>query len=120
MPLGVFPIDTPYYHDTPNGRICLGTPGDDYYQGDFVVLIDPGGNATYHNCRIVAAYGRGYYPHFLAMLRELAKIETRTKRRVLPHTVWELYDRGWRRFERTSVGCHTLQCVGILAQTGSA
>ncbi|MBN2082704.1 calcium-binding protein [bacterium] len=54
----LFPQDAPLYHDTELGRICLGTPGDDYYEGDFVVLIEPGGNDVYHNCRIGAAYGK--------------------------------------------------------------
>ena len=40
-----------------HGRIGIGTYGDDYYEGDFAVLIDPGGNDHYKNCRIGAAYG---------------------------------------------------------------
>ena len=54
-------LDQPYYSDTSFGRICIGTPGDDYYEGDFVVLIEPGGNDVYHNCRIGAAYGQRSY-----------------------------------------------------------
>jgi len=54
----IFPTDVPLYHDTPHGRICIGTMGDDYYEGDYAVLIEPGGNDTYHNCRIGAAYGK--------------------------------------------------------------
>jgi SAM-dependent methyltransferase len=70
--------------------------------------------------RALDAYGRGYYPRFLAMLRELAKIETKVlKRQVLPRAVWELYDRGWQRFERTGLGCYTLQSIGLLAQAGT-
>jgi hypothetical protein len=53
----LFPQDKPLIVDTSWGRICLGTPHDDTYSGDFAVLIDPGGNDTYHNCRIGAAYG---------------------------------------------------------------
>ncbi len=70
--------------------------------------------------QILDAYGRGYYPRFLAILRELSKIETRIlKRQMLPSAVWQLYDTGWRRFERTGLGCYTLQCVGLLAQAGT-
>ncbi len=53
----VFPPSKPEYFDTAVGRICIGTMGDDYYEGDFAVLIEPGGNDTYRNCRIGAAYG---------------------------------------------------------------
>ncbi|MDQ3023397.1 MAG: HEAT repeat domain-containing protein [bacterium] len=53
-----FPNDAPLVIDTEGGRICLGTPNDDTYTGDFAVLIDPGGNDTYKNCRIGAAYGK--------------------------------------------------------------
>jgi len=66
LPKGLFPADAPLYHDTPLGRICIGTMGDDYYEGDFVVLIEPGGNDTYHNCRIGAAYGQRSYGPRLA------------------------------------------------------
>jgi hypothetical protein len=54
----VFPSETPLYRDTPAGRICLGTMGDDRYEGDFAVLIEPGGDDVYHDCRIGAAYGK--------------------------------------------------------------
>jgi hypothetical protein len=53
----LFPTGHPLIIDTSAGRICLGTPGNDTYSGDFAVLIDPGGNDTYRNCRIGAAYG---------------------------------------------------------------
>jgi hypothetical protein len=54
----LFPQDQPLIIDTSVGRICLGTPHDDTYGGDYAVLIDPGGNDTYRNCRIGAAYGQ--------------------------------------------------------------
>jgi hypothetical protein len=57
-PRNEWPESAPYILDTEYGRICIGTPGDDYYEGDFAVLIEPGGNDTYHNCRIGAAYGK--------------------------------------------------------------
>ena len=67
--------------------------------------------------RIIDAYGRGYYPRPLEMLRNLGKVETKLlKRRVLPDSVWKQYDAWWRRFERTRLGCYVLQCVGVLAQ----
>ena len=43
--------------DTPHGRVGIGTLGDDEWTGDFTILIDPGGNDHYKNCRIGAAYG---------------------------------------------------------------
>jgi len=43
--------------DTEWGKIGIGTIGDDEWEGDFVILIDPGGDDHYHNCRIGAAYG---------------------------------------------------------------
>ncbi|MFC1583962.1 HEAT repeat domain-containing protein [Fibrobacterota bacterium] len=33
--------------DTPHGRIALGGRGDDLYQGDFFMILDPGGNDKY-------------------------------------------------------------------------
>lgn len=53
----LFPQDEPLVVETRFGRIALGTPNDDYYEGEFAVLIEPGGNDTYRNCRIGAAYG---------------------------------------------------------------
>jgi len=52
-----FPADEPLIVDTEHGRICLGTLGDDYYEGDFALMIEPGGNDVYRNCRIGAAFG---------------------------------------------------------------
>ena len=58
-----WPTDKPRIIDTAAGRICIGTPDDDTYTGDFAVLIEPGGNDHYVNCRIGAAYGaRTYVP----------------------------------------------------------
>ncbi len=57
LPLEAFPKDKPLVKDTPYGRIALGTPGDDVYTGDYAVLIDPGGNDRYADCRLGAAYG---------------------------------------------------------------
>ena len=53
-----WPVDEPLIINSENGRICIGTPGDDIYQGDFAVLIEPGGDDHYVNCRIGAAYGK--------------------------------------------------------------
>jgi hypothetical protein len=53
-----FPKDQPVVAETQYGRICVGTLQNDTYSGDFAVLIDPGGNDTYRNCRIGAAYGK--------------------------------------------------------------
>ena len=57
LPVSAFPTDEPLVVESPHGRIALGTPGDDVYTGDFTVLIDPGGNDRYEDCRIGAAYG---------------------------------------------------------------
>jgi len=54
---GVFPSGEPAVIDSRFGRIALGTLDDDYYEGDYAVLIEPGGNDTYRNCRIGAAFG---------------------------------------------------------------
>lgn len=56
LPQAIWP-DQPQIIDTEFGRIGLGTLGDDEWQGDFAVLLDPGGNDHYKNCRIGAAYG---------------------------------------------------------------
>jgi SAM-dependent methyltransferase len=67
--------------------------------------------------RFVDAYGRGYYPRPLEMLRNLGKIEKKLlKRHAPPSHIWRWYDASWRRFERTLLGCNVLQCVGVLAQ----
>ena len=52
-----FPAEEPLIVDTPNGRIGLGTSGNDTWTGDFAVLIDPGGADRYTSCRIGAASG---------------------------------------------------------------
>ncbi len=67
--------------------------------------------------RHIEAYGWGYYPRLLEMVRNLSKIEKKLFRRDRPpSSLWRRYDAGWRRFERTRLGCNTLQCVGVLAQ----
>jgi len=53
----VFPQDKPVIVESRWGNIALGTPGDDYYEGEFAALVEPGGNDTYRNCRLGAAYG---------------------------------------------------------------
>ena len=55
--INTFPSDKPAIFDSRFGRIALGTPRDDYYEGEFAVLIEPDGNDTYKNCRLGAAYG---------------------------------------------------------------
>ena len=57
LPLSAFPTDKPRVVPTPYGRVALGTPGDDVYEGDYAMLIDPGGNDRYVGCRIGAADG---------------------------------------------------------------
>lgn len=65
----------------------------------------------------VCAYGRGYFPRPFEILRNLGKIEGKLfNRNGPPSRFWQRYDTGWRWFERTWLGCNTLQCVGVLAQ----
>ncbi|MBU1023915.1 hypothetical protein KKB99_06500, partial [bacterium] len=54
---GYYPSDQPEYYDTPWGRMAIGTPYSDYYTGDFAILIEPGGDDVYENCRLGAAFG---------------------------------------------------------------
>lgn len=56
-PRAAFPADAPLVRDTPFGRIALGTPGPDRYEGDYAVLVDPGGDDTYVNARVGTAFG---------------------------------------------------------------
>ncbi len=57
LPPAAFPTDQPLVVETEQGRIAIGTLGDDVYEGEYAVLIDPGGNDRYLNCRIGAADG---------------------------------------------------------------
>ncbi len=57
LPTSAFPTEKPLIVETPNGRIGLGTPGDDTWTGAFTVLVDPGGNDRYVECAIGAASG---------------------------------------------------------------
>ena len=52
-----FPTDEPAIFITPWGNMAIGTMDDDTYSGDYAILIDPGGNDTYNNCRIGSALG---------------------------------------------------------------
>ncbi len=56
LPADFWP-SSPVMIETGNGRIGIGTVNDDTWEGDFTVLIEPGGNDHYVNCRIGAAYG---------------------------------------------------------------
>ncbi len=57
VPLDAFPAITPVIIETEKGRIGIGTLFDDIWEGDFTILIEPGGDDRYINCRIGAAYG---------------------------------------------------------------
>ncbi len=52
-----WPKDGPVIVETKGGRIGVGTMGDDMWNGEFTMLIDPGGNDYYGECRIGAAHG---------------------------------------------------------------
>lgn len=67
--------------------------------------------------RPIDAYGRGYFPRPFEMVRNLSRIEQKLiGHSRSPSSLWRVYDAGWEWFERTWLGCNTLQCVGILAQ----
>jgi hypothetical protein len=51
-----FPVASPFVRDTPFGKVALGTMKDDTYEGDYAVIVDPGGNDRYKG-RIGAAHG---------------------------------------------------------------
>lgn len=55
-PTTAFPAASPSFRETPFGKIALGTPKDDVWEGDYAAIIDPGGNDHYRG-RIGAAYG---------------------------------------------------------------
>jgi hypothetical protein len=47
----------PLIVETKGGRVGIGTMGNDEWTGEFTILIDPGGDDHYKDCRIGAAYG---------------------------------------------------------------
>jgi len=57
LPAEAFPDSEPIVIESAGGRVGIGTLSDDTWEGDYTVLIDPGGNDHYINCRIGAAYG---------------------------------------------------------------
>lgn len=64
LPPEIFPSDNPKVFDVAQSLICLGTPGDDFHENQYyTILIDPGGNDRYVNCRIGSANG-AHYPEF--------------------------------------------------------
>lgn len=56
-PAEVFPTDRPRVLETAHGRIALGTPGADTYEGDHALVVDPGGDDTYRRGRFAGARG---------------------------------------------------------------
>lgn len=56
-PTEAFPQDRPLVVETEHGRIALGTPGADLYEGDFTLIVDPGGDDRYRAGRFGAAAG---------------------------------------------------------------
>ncbi|MFM8980022.1 MAG: hypothetical protein ACKOSS_06120 [Planctomycetia bacterium] len=56
-PAELFPKDRPRVLETPLGRIALGTPGADTYEGDHALVVDPGGDDTYRRGRFAGARG---------------------------------------------------------------
>lgn len=67
--------------------------------------------------RPIDAYGRGYFPRPFEMVRNLSRIEQKLfGHSRSPSRLWRVYDAGWEWFERTWLGCNTLQCIGVLAE----
>ncbi len=96
------------------GRWPYGGWETEFGFGELVKLLQSNG------FRFVAAYGRGYYPRPLEMIRNLSKIEKKWfKRDGPPSRFWQKYDTAWRWFEQTWLGCNILQCVGVLTQAVS-
>ncbi len=64
LPLEIFPSDHPTVIGVAQSLICLGSPGDDVHENQYyTILIDPGGNDRYINCRLGSANG-AHYPEF--------------------------------------------------------
>ena len=57
LPPEAWPQDEPLSISILQGRITLGTPHDDHYTGTHEVLLDPGGNDVYEDCRLGCGYG---------------------------------------------------------------
>jgi SAM-dependent methyltransferase len=107
---------TVYKHRLINaGRWPYGGWEREFSVRELVALLQDNG------FRYVDAYGRGYSPRPVEMARNLGKIEKKlVGHDGPPSTFWQRYNAGWRRFERTWLGCNTLMCVGVLAQAGGA
>jgi len=57
IPDDFWPRIRPIIVETEHGTIAIGTLRDDTWEGEYAVLIEPGGDDTYNNCRIGASYG---------------------------------------------------------------
>lgn len=66
----------------------------------------------------VHAYARGYYPRAFYMLRHFYKIEEKLFHHPAPlsRRGWKAYNALWEKFERSWLGLHSLQCIGVLGQ----
>lgn len=67
---------------------------------------------------VVQAYARGYYPHAFYAVRHLYKVEEKLFNNSLARARrrWEIYNSLWERFEKSWLGLHSLQCIGVLGQ----
>lgn len=51
-----FPVASPLVRETPFGKVALGTTKNEVWEGDYAVIVDPGGNDRYKG-RVGAALG---------------------------------------------------------------
>jgi|YelNatPaOPRAMG01_1025707.scaffolds.fasta_scaffold23165_3 ubiquinone/menaquinone biosynthesis C-methylase UbiE len=67
---------------------------------------------------VVHAYARGYYPRVFYVMRHLYKLEEKFFSNPVPLSKrrWKIYNALWERFEKSWLGLHSLQCIGILGQ----
>lgn len=67
---------------------------------------------------VVRAYARGYYPRVFHAVRHLYKVEEKlfNNSLALSKRRWKTYNSLWERFERSWLGLHSLQCIGLLGQ----
>ncbi len=57
LPASCFPSEAPVIIHTDKGRIGIGTIHNDLWEGNYALLIDPGGDDVYRGCRIGGAWG---------------------------------------------------------------
>jgi SAM-dependent methyltransferase len=65
----------------------------------------------------VKTYGWGPYSRAIWMLRHLHEVgQTRFGRPIMPPALAKAYERVWRRWETSTVGCYTRMSVGVVSR----